>query len=60
MSAVRSLCDRDRAVACTIHQPSQEIYGLFDRLTLLAHGRMCYHGPAAGMCVYVYVHVQKL
>lgn len=31
----------------TIHQPNWEIYSFFDRLTLLAGGRMMYNGPAS-------------
>ncbi len=42
------LCDRQRAVVLTIHQPSLEIYSLFDSLTLLSHGRLVYHGRADG------------
>ena len=48
MSSLRGLCDRDRLAVCTIHQPSMEIYALFDLLTLLAEGRLVYHGPAQG------------
>ena len=46
------LADRQRAVVLTIHQPSIEVYQLFDRLTLLAQGRMAYHGPADGALHY--------
>lgn len=48
MSAVRSLSLRGRLVVCTTHQPSPDIFSLFDRLTLLAEGRMLYHGTLAG------------
>lgn len=52
-----SLCDRQRAVVLTIHQPSIEIYSLFDRLTLLSQGRMAYHGPADGTYECIHIHV---
>eukprot|EP01065_Artemidia_motanka_P011495 TRINITY_DN161_c0_g2_i1.p1 TRINITY_DN161_c0_g2~~TRINITY_DN161_c0_g2_i1.p1 ORF type:complete len:639 (+),score=227.31 TRINITY_DN161_c0_g2_i1:71-1918(+) len=32
-------------VMCTIHQPSSEVFSLFDRVMLLANGSMVYDGP---------------
>lgn len=37
------------AVMLTIHQPSSEIWALFDRLTLLVKGRVMYEGKRAGV-----------
>jgi len=33
-------------VLCTIHQPSSELFLLFDKLILLMHGHVIYEGPA--------------
>jgi len=48
-SVVRSLhklAELGRTVVCTIHQPSSEIYALFDRLILLSSGKTAFSGPA--------------
>ncbi|CAM9671049.1 unnamed protein product [Chrysoparadoxa australica] len=47
MSCVRSLANQNRAVVCTIHQPSAQMFGLVDRLLLLVDGCAVYFGPAA-------------
>ncbi|KAJ2775967.1 (ABC) transporter [Coemansia nantahalensis] len=42
-----------RTIICTIHQPRADIFGMFDRLIVLAAGQMCYSGPAAGIAGYL-------
>ncbi|KAI9224515.1 hypothetical protein BC828DRAFT_373293 [Blastocladiella britannica] len=37
----------NRTIVLTIHQPRSDIFAMFDRLMLLAQGRMVYSGPAA-------------
>lgn len=39
---------RGKTVVCTIHQPSSEVFALFDRLVLLAEGRIAYQGSSSG------------
>ncbi len=38
--------NQNKTIAMTIHQPSSDIYYLFDRLVFLVAGRMVYQGPA--------------
>eukprot|EP01135_Chromosphaera_perkinsii_P002144 Nk52_evm78s217 gene=Nk52_evmTU78s217 len=44
MNVVRKLTDNGRSVICTIHQPSTEIFNMFDRLLLLVLGEVVYEG----------------
>src|SRR5690606_9730124 len=46
MAAVRNLANQNRTVICTIHQPSPQTFDLFDKLSLMADGRIIYFGPA--------------
>lgn len=47
METLQSLAhEAGRTVACTIHQPSSEIFRMFDDIILLASGKLAYYGPA--------------
>lgn len=52
MSAVRNLADQNRTVICTIHQPSEDTFALFNQLLLMAAGRIIYFGPTSEMISY--------
>lgn len=52
MAAVRNLANQNRTVICTIHQPSPMTYFLFDKLLLMAEGRVIYFGPAKDVVSY--------
>ncbi|XP_075790719.1 broad substrate specificity ATP-binding cassette transporter ABCG2-like isoform X2 [Pelodiscus sinensis] len=43
---LKRLSRRGRTIIFSIHQPRYSIYKLFDSLTLLALGKVLYHGPA--------------
>uniref|UniRef100_A0A0X3NNG1 ABC transporter domain-containing protein n=2 Tax=Schistocephalus solidus TaxID=70667 RepID=A0A0X3NNG1_SCHSO len=49
MQVLKRLALEGRTIITSIHQPKSSIYKLFDSLTLLANGRIVYHG-AAGDC----------
>ncbi|CAF0910847.1 unnamed protein product [Rotaria sordida] len=44
IQAMRKLADQGKTIICTIHQPSSEIFFLYDKLYLLAEGRLAYFG----------------
>jgi ATP-binding cassette subfamily G (WHITE) protein 2 len=46
MGAVRKLANQRRTCISTIHQPSPEVYALYDRTVLVSAGRVIYSGPA--------------
>ncbi|NWU38131.1 ABCG2 protein, partial [Hylia prasina] len=43
---LKKLSRRGRTIIFSIHQPRYSIFKLFDSLTLLASGKVLYHGPA--------------
>ncbi|XP_030060706.1 ATP-binding cassette sub-family G member 2 isoform X2 [Microcaecilia unicolor] len=43
---LKRLSKKGRTMILSIHQPRYSIFKLFDSLTLLAAGKMLYHGPA--------------
>lgn len=52
ISMLRDLCLDGRTVITTIHQPSSQIFALFDNIMVLAAGHVAYFGPAATLVSY--------
>ncbi|KAL0584637.1 hypothetical protein ABG067_005522 [Albugo candida] len=51
MDGVRKVADSGRTVVCTIHQPSYEVFSIFDNLLLLKRGgETVYFGPLGDSC----------
>jgi len=46
IKTIHQLAKKGRTIVLTIHQPRSDIFMLFDRLLLLAHGRVAYFGDA--------------
>jgi ATP-binding cassette subfamily G (WHITE) protein 2 len=44
MKVVHSLTQNNRTCITTIHQPSPEVFGLFDKVVLLCEGKLIYYG----------------
>lgn len=44
VESMRNLAKQGKTIICTIHQPSSEIFELFDKLCLLAEGRLAFLG----------------
>ena len=45
MQVLKNLASTGKTVICTIHQPSSEVFALFDRILLMAEGRTAFLGP---------------
>lgn len=45
---MKEMAARGKTILCTIHQPSTEVFMMFDKLLLLAEGRLAYMGSSSG------------
>lgn len=45
ITALQRLAVQGRTIICTIHQPSSQVYAMFNSILLLAEGRTAYLGP---------------
>ena len=52
IGVVRKLADQNRTCVATIHQPSPEVFALFDKVVLVSAGRLIYFGSAADVIPY--------
>eukprot|EP01039_Chlorochromonas_danica_P008620 gene8620-9499_t len=52
VSTFREMVNQDRTVVASVHQPSQEVFKLFDTLLLLSKGRAIFYGPVSNAAKY--------
>jgi hypothetical protein len=52
VTILKDLAASGCTILCTIHQPSSEVFHLFDRVLLLSHGRTLYDGPSRSLGTY--------
>ena len=45
ITVLREMAAKGKTVVVTIHQPSSEVFAMFDRLLLMSEGRLAYLGP---------------
>ncbi|MPC98233.1 Protein white [Portunus trituberculatus] len=48
VQAMKTLADKGKTIISTIHQPSSEVFALFDRVLLMGEGRLAYLGQTQG------------
>ena len=46
VTVLREMAQKGKTIVCTIHQPSSEVYAMFDRILLMAEGRTAFLGDA--------------
>ncbi|GFQ95823.1 protein white [Trichonephila clavata] len=47
VSVLKAMAEGGRTIVCTIHQPSSEVFELFDHLFLMAEGRVAFRGRSS-------------
>lgn len=49
VQVLRNLARQGKTIVCTIHQPSSQVYDMFDKILLMAEGRLAYLGSLDGV-----------
>lgn len=47
VEVLKRLATKGKTIVCTIHQPSSDVYTLFDKILLMAQGRVAFTGTLA-------------
>ena len=50
VSVLKGMAEKGKTVVCTIHQPSSEVFSLFDKVLLMAEGRVAFLGAPDHAC----------
>ncbi|XP_071442996.1 protein white [Hetaerina americana] len=52
VSVLKGMARKGKTVVCTIHQPSSEVFALFDKVLLMAEGRVAFQGTTRDACTF--------
>lgn len=52
VSVLKTLAARGKTIVATLHQPSSELFALFDRILLMAEGRVAFMGTTSQACTF--------
>ncbi|XP_046389694.1 protein white [Ischnura elegans] len=52
VSVLKGMARKGKTVICTIHQPSSEVFALFDKVLLMAEGRVAFQGTPRDACTF--------
>jgi ATP-binding cassette subfamily G (WHITE) protein 1 len=52
VETLKKMACNNRTIVCTIHQPSTDIFNMFDDVMLLSSGYVTYFGPRQDMIKY--------
>ena len=52
VSVLKALAARGKTIVATLHQPSSELFALFDKILLMAEGRVAFMGTASEACAF--------
>uniref|UniRef100_A0A8D9A8A2 Protein white n=1 Tax=Cacopsylla melanoneura TaxID=428564 RepID=A0A8D9A8A2_9HEMI len=47
VTVLKNMANKKKTIICTIHQPSSEVYAMFDKILLMAEGRVAFIGSPA-------------
>nr|BBC77943.1 ABC transporter White [Thermobia domestica] len=50
VTVLKGMAQKGKTVICTIHQPSSEVFAMFDKVLLMAEGRTAYLGNTEDAC----------
>jgi ABC-type multidrug transport system ATPase subunit len=50
VESMKNLAKNGKTIICTIHQPSSEIFEMFDQFCLISEGRLAYIGNRLKAC----------
>lgn len=47
VQVLKNMANKGKVVVCTVHQPSSQVFAMFDHVLLMAEGRAAFMGPTS-------------